>query len=397
MTPKPDKPVEELLLDRRLGEIDPDDRAWIEDRLAADPQVKAMNAALGRTLEALDAHWTPPPPVNLSEKVLRYVQSDRAEASPHDRIMPPPLEAAPGRVSRFGLRDFIAVAACIGLIITALAPAMQRMRSEARRVQCVGNLETISRAVSAYGADFSGLLPHAGVPTGASWLYLSPSGAPHQSNSRHAYLLVRLGYLNHESPFRCPEGRTASGLGRSGSGSADVILPRAGTQPQDPSRGEGPVKFDVINIGELSADRRRSDDVLRLTYPGLTDDFAFPDACSYDGLNMLGVTPRLVDAPDQVYLGDPNPLFLGGMFRPSINPNATNSPLHDGGRGQNVLLLDGSVGWLTSPFRNRTDNVWLAGEIQDYRGTEAQSDPHDAFLVPATPSRGAPPAPRGGE
>ncbi|MBZ0171185.1 MAG: hypothetical protein K8E66_02275, partial [Phycisphaerales bacterium] len=124
MTPKPDKPVEELLLDRRLGEIDPDDRAWIEDRLAADPQVKAMNAALGRTLEALDAHWTPPPPVNLSEKVLRYVQSDRAEASPHDRIMPPPLEAAPGRVSRFGLRDFIAVAACIGLIITALAPAM---------------------------------------------------------------------------------------------------------------------------------------------------------------------------------------------------------------------------------------------------------------------------------
>lgn len=395
MNPKPDKPVEELLLDRHLGEMDPDDRAWIEERLAADPQVKAMDASLGRTLEALDAHWTPPPPVNLSEKVLRYVQADRADAPAHDRVMPPPLEAAPGRVSRFGLRDFIAVAACIGLIITALAPAMQRMRSEARRVQCVGNLETISRAVSAYGADFSGLLPHAGVPTGASWLYLSSSGAPHQSNSRHAYLLVRLGYLNHESPFRCPEGRTATDLNRSGSGSSDVFFREAGIQPREPRRGEGPVMFDVEHIGEPPAGRRRSGEVLRLAYPGLTDDFAFPDACSYDGLNMLGATPRLVDAPDQVYLGDPNPLFLGGVFRPSINPNATNSPLHDGGRGQNVLLLDGSVGWLTSPFRNRTDNVWLAGEIQDYRGTEAQSDPHDAFLVPATPSRGVP-ATRGG-
>lgn len=367
MDSKPTKPVEDLILDRHLGQIDEDDRAWLAARMDQDAALRAQDDAAGRVLQRLDAHAASPAPSNLTEKVLRFVEANRAEGAT-ERVRsqaagvadsdnePARLQGMamasdggyPGRTIRFSLRDLLAVAACIGLFLGVMIPTMQRLHSHARRVQCVGNLESISQALSAYGREFGGALPHAGTVMGASWLYAPPAGAPHLSNSRHPYLLVGFGYLPQESKFRCPSSAATPGVeSRSLSGAADTARVAA-TAPRD--------------------------------------DFADPASCSYDSLNMAGPAPNLFDAPQQAYMSDANPLFVNGVFRESVNPNNTNSPLHDAGTGQNVLQLDGSVNWLTSPFRTRRDNLWLAGDLHRYTGTEAQSDADDAFLVPATPA-----------
>ncbi|MCC7292107.1 MAG: hypothetical protein IT449_08625 [Phycisphaerales bacterium] len=367
MDPRPTKPVEDLLIDRHLGQIDEDDRAWLAARADRDDSLRGQDEAAGRILQRLDAHWVAPAPSNLTEKVLRHVEANRAEAvaeparskpagavhpGKEPAILPGMTPASDGgysgRTVRFSLRDLLAVAACIGLFLGVLIPTMQRLHSHARRVQCVGNLESISQALSAYGREFGGALPHAGTLMGASWLYAPPGGAPHLSNSRHPYLLVGFGYLPQESKFRCPSSAAPIGDESHGlSGATDPARPA----PASPR-----------------------------------DDFLDPASCSYDSLNMAGAAPNLFDAPQQAYMSDANPLFVSGVFRESVNPNSTNSPLHDAGTGQNVLQLDGSVNWLTSPFRTRRDNLWLAGDLHRYTGTEAQSDADDAFLVPATPA-----------
>ncbi|GAG50778.1 unnamed protein product, partial [marine sediment metagenome] len=63
----------------------------------------------------------------------------------------------------------------------------------------------------------------------------------------------------------------------------------------------------------------------------------------------------------------------------------TNSPVHKG-KCQRVLILDGSVTRLTSPlYGPKRDNLWLAGTIRRYVGTEAPVSNEDAFLIPGFP------------
>jgi hypothetical protein len=92
-------------------------------------------------------------------------------------------------------------------------------------------------------------------------------------------------------------------------------------------------------------------------------------------------------ARNVAYLGDANPLFVGGKFQRNIDPYTTNSPAHHG-RGQAVLMLDGSVNNLTTPVVGQ-DNLWIAGDIRDYKGTEIPADEYDSFLVPGCPENAA--------
>ena len=80
-------------------------------------------------------------------------------------------------------------------------------------------------------------------------------------------------------------------------------------------------------------------------------------------------------------MSDPNPLFIGGRFQETVDPTHANSPAH-GGRGQTVLLIDGSTRKLTSPIYGADrDNLWLVGDIRRYTGTETPTDAHAPFLI----------------
>ena len=103
--------------------------------------------------------------------------------------------------------------------------------------------------------------------------------------------------------------------------------------------------------------------------------------CSYDSLNMAGPTPPYSMTLRLPYLSDANPMFTGRRFN-AVNPTVTNSPAHRKS-GQNLLHLDGSVIWCTTPNAGRhNDNIWQAGNITRYNGTEIQKSINDTFLVP---------------
>jgi len=331
MTAEANKPIEEVLLDLHLDRIDPADRASLENRLATEEEIAAKSDALRRILQPLDSLTASAPPGNLPDKIIRRVAGSRPEAG---SCAPVEFdETGSSRGWRFVPRDLIAVAACLVILFCLIVPAVSRVRAHAQRTVCADNLSSIYRAVTAYGQAFAGGLPNAGAIPGGCWLYSGPTGTPRASNSRHPYLLAKLGFVTDPADFVCP------------------------SSPNVP--------VEVDDFGDL-------------------DDFASAANCTYDSLNMAGPTPTLSDAGSAVYMSDPNPLFVDGFYHGSVNPNDTNSPIH-GGKGQNVLLLDGRVRWMTSPFRNRRDNVWVAGDLHTYTGTETQQDEDDAFLVPATP------------
>jgi hypothetical protein len=52
-----------------------------------------------------------------------------------------------------------------------------------------------------------------------------------------------------------------------------------------------------------------------------------------------------------------------------------------------VLALNGNARWLTRPLLGKKrDNLWLAGDIRRYVGTEIPIDPDDVQLIPGFPA-----------
>lgn len=333
MTDSP--PRDDWLLEYHLGALEEPRRSWIEAELIRDAELRARSDRLRATLRPLDFAGTPVVPPTLVDRILGAVH--RAEAG-HRHSLPRRF-----RIRGFGARgapfraprDVLAAAASVALLASLAWPGFAAVRHRARQTACMSNLGSIFQGVRLYQASFAEALPYAGGPAGAAWLG-DCGDMPVSSNSRHLYLLARLHYVADPASFVCP------------SASGGTPMPRE----------------------QLAR----------------ADDFASARNISYDSLNLAGPAPCLRPARSIAYLGDSNPLFIGGKFHRGLDPYTTNSPAH-GGRGQAVLLLDGSVSKLTSPLVGR-DNVWIAGDIREYRGTETPADEHDSFLVPGCPGAG---------
>lgn len=327
------EPMEDLLLEWHLGLIDGDARVRIEEELRRNSALKAKSDRLGRILQPLD-HWTTGPvPAHLEAAILRRVRTDSTRERVSGGAIESEAYAPPG--PRYTLRDFLAVAACILLVFSVMIPGLSSARERSRRIACASNLKSVGDGVTMYQAAFGGWLPFAGIEDDAAWLPEASAARPYSSNSRHGFLLLKYELVNAPSNFVCP----------SSSGSA-------------------------MNDEDLAG----------------AVDFKSASNISYDGLNMAGPTPRAESNPESPYMSDHNPLFRGGRFNHLVDPDTANSRSHERLDGQNVLALDGGVRWMDSPiFGTRRDNVWLVDDLLTYNGTEAQSSPNDAFLVPGYP------------
>jgi len=326
--------VEETLLYWHLNRLDDEQRSWVEAELRRDAELRAKSDRLGQILQPLD-HWrVAPGQPNLETKVLAHVE--RSGQASHVSPVLPMEGGGRGRFPFVSLRDLVAVAACILLLIGVFVPGVSELRNRSQRAMCASNLRSIFGGVSSYQQAFAGSLPFAGRPQGAYWLPAGARGRPYASNSRHAYLLVKFNYGPTPDDFICP-----------------------GTKTGRPMR-----------VDDLRA----------------YDDFASACNVSYAMLNLAGPAPNLRPVMPIVYLGDTNPLFVGARFNPSVDPDKTNSPAHRG-RGQTVLTLDGSVKWMTKPiYGPRRDNLWLIGNIRKYTGMEALTRDDDVQLVPGYPA-----------
>lgn len=330
--------IEELLLNWHLDALTPDERAWLSAELERDAELQAKCDRLGRLLQPLD-HWSPPPESSgLSDRILAHVRSAPGPTSfaASNVRKSDPLRIRFGRLSTLRLREVLAVAACIVVLIGVSVPGVSALRDRSRRALCASHLCNIFVGVSSYQQSFGGALPFAGNVPNAAWLPAGAVDGPYASNSRHLYRLLKLGYLANPEVFICPS--DAYGQPMAARGAADW------------------------------------------------DDFALARNLSYASLNLSGPSPRLKPALPVAYLSDPNPLFSNAVFVPVTDPDQANSPAHRG-RGQMVLMLDGNARWMTRPiYGPQRDNLWLLGGLQDYTGREAPTTDEDVQLVPGLPA-----------
>ncbi len=330
--------AESLLLDLHLDRLSREDRVWLEAKLLLDADLRAKSDKLGNILRPLD-HWSAPQPsANLADKILAAVRKSGESPTSEGNLTFAPVES--NRFSRAmpvrSLRELFAIAACVALIATVAVPAIYGVRAQAKLSQCSSNLGSIFQGVRLYQAAFSGALPYAGNDDGASWLPGSDSGAPYMSNSRHVYLLAKLNYGPQPENFTCPCCSTSVAM-----------------QPD-----------------QLAS----------------YNDFAQSANITYASLNMAGKTPNHRPRGAIAYMSDANPMFVDGRFDAKVNPMSANSPTH-GGRGQAVLTLDGTVRQMTTPvYGAKKDNLWMAGDIRYYNGTETTATEDDAFLIQGYPA-----------
>lgn len=113
-----------------------------------------------------------------------------------------------------------------------------------------------------------------------------------------------------------------------------------------------------------------------LDHPGPDDDL---DA-RYSYQWLAGAAQLDGGAKVTVIVGDRNPLI--DAFRSGVlHQHALTISLAHGGRGQNVLLDDGSTRWLDSPVLGPGDNIWLPAGLAEIKPGAKTDSREDVFLA----------------
>ncbi|MHC4996434.1 MAG: hypothetical protein ACYTGQ_15415 [Planctomycetota bacterium] len=230
----------------------------------------------------------------------------------------------------FRLRDIGAIAAMMILSVSVIMPLLSGSQQTAQQVACQANLGLAARAFSLYANDNNNAMPATKANLGDPWWLTNQfnKDGSTRSNSAHLFVLVSNDYLDLKK-LACSNNENAQ------------------TESHENQR-------DWNNHG----------------------------AVSYSYQNQFtSLKPKLDGSTLVALLADKNPFFEPGKYNLEMTP-LTNSANHER-QGQNVLLTNGSVIWLTTPLYE-SDNIFHAGDdgLDYYTGLEAPATPEDAFLVP---------------
>lgn len=313
-----------LLTEYHLDLLDDEARAAVKRRLDAEPDLSACLARISASLKPLDS-WTPAqPPADLNDRIMTRV----AQTSPlqyvasSSRIGPDP-QARPKSKPVISIWELGALAACVAIFMSIFVPGMANVRSRQLQARCGDNLASLGRGFELYSAANDDFLPSIGQ-TSANWLQ--------RPNRMHMAPAIKYRFVVPASMF-CPGAKV--------DGDAKGIT-------------------DSDQTIHLFLGRRRP---------------------WYSTQNQNGPLIHFKAHLRVPLASDPNPVFENGKYNPKV-PWDARSRTHDG-RGQNVLLSDGSVMFIQQPKYGRDhDNIWRAEPIDRYTGVEAQHSATDAFLIP---------------
>ncbi len=320
-----------LLIDFVSGQCPPQLAEQVKQRLAEEPEFKALRETVANTFEAINLLGEHDPPAGLADRTIAAI---RQKQQVHALIA---REEAARPVSRrvFSMRELSVIAAVLLVLAAVFIPSVRQARQSALINKCESNVGRIGSAILSYANANNDYLPSVD-DAGPRWL---PSpGHVASSNSAALFKLVKGGY---ESPviFQCPA--TASGSFVVRSGFADFPEAR------------------YVN-------------------------YSYQHTMGPDGLNRLGLRDV---AKDMAILADSTPVFEDGKFNPERIKAATSS--NHNRRGQNVLYLTGSVRWAENADAGvRGDNIFLAKGVFEYDGDEKPSGMTDSFLLPSYTANG---------
>ncbi|RNC81567.1 MAG: hypothetical protein ED559_07190 [Phycisphaera sp.] len=249
---------------------------------------------------------------------------------------------------RIRMTDLASLAALLLIAVSVSMPLLSTMRYESMRRHNESNFAAASVAFGTYATDHedrlpvytpSGELANKAMGQNLHWWMVGID--PNQSNSANLYTLTRLGYT--------PLHTLAS--------------------PGNKHAVSEPTSKDAVDW----------------------DSF---EQVSYSFRVERPDTPKSLWASrGRVVLTDRSPVTLKAYQRLPIDPYE-NSPNHDG-RGQHALHGDGSVEWLTTPWLDRRDHVFLPDFVErlinpdvkrsgmiPLQGKERPGSTVDAFVGP---------------
>lgn len=305
--------------------LTPDDEealdAWqlSEHRLNRVPGSLRERAA---KIEAIGALLTNVPAAKHSETettallnaTMARLERDRAAAPARQSLR---FERAPTR--RYKLGDLVSIAAMLTLGAAVIWPIIASGRTNMQQIACRGNFADVATGMGLYGNDNRGALPMASASLGGSpWWDV---GVPERSNSANLYTLAHAKYAQ------------------------PAALACAGNP--------------FCNATKMTCQDK---------------DWCSLPAVSYSFRIMFGGKNPTWDSPNPastVVLSDKSPVVMRAVRGDVVFPTE-NSPNHDG-RGQNVLTLDGSTRFMTTPVTAAGDNIWLPRGIEDALAQIARS------------------------
>jgi len=313
-----------LLIDYHLRQLSADRAAYVEKLIARNTEIARLNAGLANTFKLLDSQQPGEPAEDLPERIMQAVRSDS---------LPSTEESRPTIRRIFSFRELVATAASIAIIVILSTSMAGKARFEARKFQCRANLGAVGQGVASYASQFDNQLPYVSLPSKGVWVQRDTGRA----RRPHLFLLLR---LQHVQP-------------------TDLICPNTRAEP--------------VNVELVSA----------------ANDFPSNKNVSYSFQNLFGDKHftarqralRWSVAAKMPIMADRTPLLQAKGIVLRLNPSAKSS--NHSGKGQNVLFLDGAVQWTDQAGVGLDgDNIWQAGNLQNYSGAEIPVSPTDTFLAP---------------
>jgi hypothetical protein len=328
---RPDESDFDWLMAYHLGALSDEEMLSAEKRISSSEAMKQQSNTLQDTLSPL-SEYEVDIPAGLAQKIKFSV---RAQSITVDSLLTQSASPAKKRLFFGRIADFVATAAAVLLIGSALLLSTGHARQQAQKALCAGNLCSLGSALGSYAADYNHQLPSAQLTSSEPW-YDTENRQPRRSN---LFILIKKRYTSPDFLI-CPEERMRS-----------VI---------------------VKNLAQLR-------------------DFPAGTVVSYSFQNLNGdrqfgpgaLQKRWDLAPHMPVMADRTPLMRMNTLAGEITSDKMLSPNHASLGGQNILVLDGRVTWQNTPvFGPQRDNIWKAGQIQRYSGREVPSGPVDCFLAP---------------
>ncbi len=330
--------IAEKLIAYHLGLLSEQEKAELESRICAENELSELSEKIKASLLPLE-YYQVDVPVELYDKIVMQVHRD--ELTTEQIIADISKEGVSNRKYVFRrISDFVAMAASIALIVSAILLSVSHVRHQARRAICAGNLGVVGTGLACYANDFANQLPFARVSANR-WY----DKDVHRAYRPHLFLLVKNHYLDPKF-LVCPEDSRGYGILLTGK--------------------------DLNNYNDFP-----KGSVVSYSFQNLFGDSKFSPRERY---------LRWERARQLAVMADRTPLLssgIGGKLRLPNNITEMLSPNHIFERGQNILSLEGNVVWQDSPlFGVNRDNIWQAGDIKEYRGTETPVSATDVFLAP---------------
>jgi len=320
---------EGLLIDFLLGQCDEAQAEGVRARLETDEAFASLRDDLHSTFAAMDLAVDHEPPENLVAETMRRIRSARQtdallareELNRSDVIRP-----------TFSLRELGAIAGVVLLIFTIVGISYREAQRRRDRTGCAAQVARLGSGLLTYANTHGGYLP----ATGTRHLrWLPAERKPAISNSKAIFRLVPPRYADPRD-FQCP----------------------------------------AVAAGTFAYKA------------GMID---FPEAryVSYSFQYAIGEKGVFLEDPalarvqqSMAILADATPLFPNGRFVPRRLREAVSD--NHGGAGMNVLYLDMHVEFRRRPAAGvNGDNIYQAGNLENYSGEEAPAQVTDTFCLPA--------------